>query len=434
MMTISDASTPVVVLGAHHHGALGIARSLGRLGVPVHMVECDAQAPALASRYCASSHVWNFDGNAQEDSIAFLGDLRRKIARPAILIPTTDSGALLVAAHAEELQGWYRFPRIPYELARSLCSKRDMHHLARRAGIPIPNAFFPNTEREAMEFAESARFPIMMKTVEAWHRPSRPRLMTKAIVHGNRELCEQFRRMADEDSPNLMLQEYILGDETTSWMFNGYFDERSNCLFGITGRKIRQNRPYAGVTSLGECVDNREVAALTATFMRAIGYRGILDIGYRFDERDGQYKVFDVNPRIGCTFRLFVADNGMDVARSLYCNLTGQAVERGSICEGRKWVVGNLDLASSVRYWQDGNLTAMEWLRSFRGVRECAYAASDDPRPFFSMGMGYVRAIARGLGRQSGPHPDVRPVELAQETKTESEMPPAVALDRHRPE
>lgn len=432
-MTISDISTPVAVLGAHHHGALGIARSLGRLGVPVYMVECDAKAPALSSRYCASRHIWDFDSNRPEDSVSFLEGLRQKIGRPAILIPTTDAGALLVAAHAEDLQHWYRFPRIPYELARSLCSKREMHHLAQGAGIPIPNAFFPNTEREALQFADSARFPLMMKTVEAWHRPSKPRPMTKAIVHGKRELYEQYQRMAGEDSPNLMLQEYILGDERTSWMFNGYFDEHSNCLFGITGRKIRQNRPYAGVTSLGECVDNREVAALTATFMRAIGYRGILDIGYRFDERDGQYKVFDVNPRIGCTFRLFVADNGMDVARALYCNLTGQPVERGSICEGRKWMVGNLDLASSVRYWQDGNLTAMEWLRSFRGVRESAYTASDDPRPFFSMAMGYVRALARRLRPQGKVLKGVRPVEPPPEPLADAE-PQAATLEPHRPD
>ena len=45
----------------------------------------------------------------------------------------------------------------------------------------------------------------------------------------------------------------------------------------------------------------------TCDFMQAIGYHGILDIGYRRDQRDGSYKVLDVNPRIGCTFRLFAA-------------------------------------------------------------------------------------------------------------------------------
>ena len=64
----------------------------------------------------------------------------------------------------------------------------------------------------------------------------------------------------------------------------------------------------------------------TVRFMHELGYRGILDIGYRFDERDGEYKLLDVNPRIGATFRLFVGDDGMDVLRALYLDLTGQEV------------------------------------------------------------------------------------------------------------
>ena len=68
--------------------------------------------------------------------------------------------------------------------------------------------------------------------------------------------------------------------------------------------------------------------------MKAIGYQGILDIGYRYDRRDGQYKVLDVNPRIGCTFRLFAATNGMDVARALYLDMTGQT---GASRPGCRW-------------------------------------------------------------------------------------------------
>ena len=119
--------------------------------------------------------------------------------------------------------------------------------------------------------------------------------------------------------------------------------------------------------------------------MKAVGYRGILDIGYRFDVRDGLYKVLDVNPRIGATFRLFVGDNGMDVARALYLDLTGQAVPPSRPRIGRKWVVEDLDLASSLRYRLEGKLGLWEWLRSFRGLEEGAWFAWDDPVPFLLM-------------------------------------------------
>ena len=124
--------------------------------------------------------------------------------------------------------------------------------------------------------------------------------------------------------------------------------------------------------------------SLTRSFMKGIGYRGVLDVGYRYDARDGQYKVLDVNPRIGATFRLFVGDNGLDVARAFYLDMTMQQVPTTKICEGRKWVVEDRDLSSSVRYWRDGKLSVRQWLSSFRGVRETAYLAADDMRPVFA--------------------------------------------------
>jgi len=56
---------------------------------------------------------------------------------------------------------------------------------------------------------------------------------------------------------------------------------------------------------------------MTIRFMQALNYRGALDLGYRYDSRDGRYKVNDISPRIGAMFRCFVGENGMDVARAL---------------------------------------------------------------------------------------------------------------------
>jgi predicted ATP-grasp superfamily ATP-dependent carboligase len=168
-------------------------------------------------------------------------------------------------------------------------------------------------------------------------------------------------------------------------MFDGYFDESSRCVFGLTGKKIRRFPVNTGVTSLGICIRNETVERTTVEFMKAIGYQGILDIGYRYDQRDGKYKVLDVNPRIGCTFRLFTATNGMDVARALYLHLTGHPVTTAPAAEGRKWMVEDFDLFSALRSLRDGNLTLGDWTRSFRGVQETACFAVDDPLPFLLM-------------------------------------------------
>jgi predicted ATP-grasp superfamily ATP-dependent carboligase len=153
----------------------------------------------------------------------------------------------------------------------------------------------------------------------------------------------------------------------------------------MTGKKIRQSPAYTGVTSLGICLRNDIVAETTKYFMKSVGYKGMLDVGYRYDKRDGKYKVLDVNPRIGSTFRLFVGNNGLDVARAEYSDLTGQQVPSSEIIEGRRWLVEDSDLFSSIRYYIDKNLKFTQWAKSFRGVQETAWFALDDPFPFFVM-------------------------------------------------
>jgi predicted ATP-grasp superfamily ATP-dependent carboligase len=158
------------------------------------------------------------------------------------------------------------------------------------------------------------------------------------------------------------------------------------------------------MTSLGLLVRNHEVDAMTRRFLSAIGYRGIVDLGYRYDARDGRYKLLDVNPRIGATFRLFVDRNGLDVARALYRDLTGQPVEPVEPVAGRKWLVENYDVASSLRYARDRRLTARGWAGSFRGVEETAWFAKDDVVPFVRMvGDAAVlagRKVVRNAGRR----------------------------------
>ena len=135
--------------------------------------------------------------------------------------------------------------------------------------------------------------------------------------------------------------------------------------------------------------------------MKAVGYRGILDLGFRFDPRDNQYKLLDVNPRVGATFRLFVADDGMDVVRALYLDVTDQLVRSTEPRWGRKWLVEDNDAISFRRYRGDGKLTFFEWVRSMRGVEEAAWFAADDLAPFVAKVFDVGRRLLGRIRKKS---------------------------------
>lgn len=377
-------SVPVVVIAPGYHGH-GIARSLGRLGVPVYGVHADHRSPAARSRYWRENFYWDINKASPEESVDWLLGLTREIGSRSILIPTDDYSCIFVADHAVALKEGFLFPNQPAGLARSLSSKQKMYYLCKKYSIPTPETVFPRCRDDVIEFLNETTFPVMLKGIDtvALFKQTGKRMV---VVEDGESLLKQYDELETPEAPNLMLQEYIPGGSELVWMFDGYFDDESNCLLGITGKKIRQYPAYSGVTSLGVCVANEVVEGQTSDFMKAIGYRGILDLGYKYDVKTDQYKLLDVNPRIGTTFRLFVDTNGMDVARSLYLDLTGQTFVTGESREGRKWVVENFDLVSSPSYCRHGRLGIRGWIGSYRGVEEASWFARDDLAPFFSMG------------------------------------------------
>ena len=382
-LEFKDVSTPVVVVNCKL-GALAIMRSLGRLGVTLYGVDADPRSPAMLSRYCRERFLYGLDEDRPAEFLDRLLDVGRRLGRLAILIPTSDETAQFVLDHAEPLGRHFIFPKSSPEMTRRLVSKKGMYEMALEHGVPTPVTLFPNSLEDVKSFLAKITFPVMLKGIFGNRLQARSR-EKMVIVHSPEQLIEKYRAMEDPDMPNLMIQEYIPGDDDQIYIFNGYFDRSSRCLAGFTGHKIRQFPVHVGCASLGVCRSNEEVANTTIRFMKAIGYQGILDIGYRYDPRDGLYKVLDANPRVGQAFRLFVAKNDMDVVKSLYLDLTGQDQFAIVPREGRRWLIEDFDVISSLHYFQEGTLRPWQWLRSFKGVEEAAWFSWRDPLPFLVM-------------------------------------------------
>ena len=400
-MTSTHTDTPLVVVSSRLAG-LAIMRSLGPLGVPLYGVDGDPNAPALRSRYCRERFVLPFDEDRPQPYVDGLMAIGKKLARRSILIPTSDETTQLIADHADTLREHFMFQDNSPALVRQLASKREMFGLAVRHDIPTPETVFPQSIADVHRYIERGAFPVMLKGIFGNRLELRTR-KKMVIVDTPDELIAAYKAMEDPEQPNLMLQEYIPGGDDQVYIFNGYFDRSSNCLLGFTGYKVRQFPVHVGCASLGECRWIKEVADLTTRFMKAVGYQGILDIGYRLDARDGRYKVLDINPRIGQAFRLFVAKNNHDVIRSLYLDFTGQPQPPAEHREGRRWLIEDFDLISSYHYYKEGTLDFGGWVRSFRGVEEGAWFSWRDPAPMTLMVRSLAKRVSGRVKKRVGP-------------------------------
>lgn len=399
-----NTSVPVIVLsrrvGPFQHCPLAIARSLGRLGVPVYTMRDQKSEPTAKSRYVRAALAFptgNADSALLESLLGLAGSLSA-----AVLLPIDDLAAVFVGDHQEQLAEAFLLPAAPAGIQRRLASKRELWRLCQELDLPTPLSTFPESESEVLEQAEDHGYPVVVKRAEPWFAPRDPAAPSVAIAADRVQLLDAYARMESDIEPQVMLQQYIPGGSESVWMFNGYVGEGAACLCAFTGRKLRQAGPGTGPTTLGVCEENREVIELAERLLRALDYRGIVDMGFRYDSRDGAYKLLDVNPRLGSTFRLFVSDNGLDVVRALHLDLTGRAVPASKIAGGRKWIDERTDVVTSFRMARLGMLGLRSWALPLRGVNEGAWWAADDPQPFWSMAAAFAPHAFRRLAGRNG--------------------------------
>ncbi len=392
----SDAAVPVLVLkvGRYilHHGAVGIIRTLGSMGVPVYSVVEDRFTPAAVSKFLTGALIWETRGLDPQRLLEGMALIGEWLNRPTIVIPTDDVAAIFIAEQAATLQRWFLFPQQPPMLPRTLANKRALYLLCRRIGVACPETVFPSSIDDVHEFVEHAGLPVVVKASEAWLLPENER--TASIAQTPEQACAIYRQRG----PHLIFQEYIPPAYGEDWFYHGYRNMRSDCCVGFTGRKLRSYPPFAGPTTLGKAVPNNQLRKEVEALLQAISYSGITDLDYRLDKRDGQYKLLDFNPRIGAQFRLFEDRAGVDVARALYLDFTGRRVPRSRPIDGRTFIVEFHDLAAGIAYFRRGRLTLQDWWLSLNGERELAWFSRDDPLPFLMMCIRlFLRVVKRVL-------------------------------------
>jgi D-aspartate ligase len=411
-----DSSVPALLLkiGRYplYHGALGAIRSLGRVGVPVYAITEDRLTPAAVSRYLGKRFIWPTTGSeSAERLLDGLATLMQRVGRPTIVIPTDDEATTLVAENASEIPHLIAPPIRP-DLPRMLASKRGLYELCQQVGVPTPRASFPSSVDDVQAFAESGSFPIVVKNVDPWVRLEVHAVGSSTLVRTAAELATLA--LDWPEPPHVMLQEYLPGEFAEDWIFHGYCGVDSLCRPAFTGVKLRSWPPKGGITTYGRTAPNPELRDRSTRLLRRLGYRGIVDLDWRFDRRDGLYKLLDFNPRVGAQFRLFETEDGVDVVRALHLDLTGRPIPTGLQIEGRSFAVENLYAASLISRQRPA--AAPPSARKTAGT-ELAWFSLDDPVPFLVMAARFAGpAIARlaGLGRQPRAviH-DLRPVRVA---------------------
>ena len=389
----ADVSVPALLLkiGQYplHSGGVAVVRSLGRLGVPTYAITEDRWTPVAASRYCAGRFIWRVTGHEEPSMLAArlrsVGlALSDSTGKRCVLVPVDDEAAVLIAEHAPSLTDCFLFPEVPAALPRELASKQRLFELCREHGVPAPLTVQPTTRAQFASFTADAAFPVVIKNAEPWERRRAPAVPHTTVVHSGEELLATV----PGNARGVVVQEYIPREQAQDWIVHLYCDASSECRCLFTGVKIRSWPPHNGATAAAYALANPELARLAARFCKAVGFRGIADLDWRLDLRDGMYKLVDFNPRVGNQFRLFATEHDIDVVRAQHLDLTGRAIPPGTVPDGRRIVVEHIDLPARLAYrlgGRRGNGYPAAPAPPRATGTELAWLAADDPLPLLAM-------------------------------------------------
>ncbi|MCX5054444.1 ATP-grasp domain-containing protein [Streptomyces sp. NBC_00474] len=374
------------------HGGLGVVRTLGRMGVPAYAMVEDPLTPAALSRHLAGRFVRPTTGREDpSELVSALVRIGREIGRPTVAVAEGDEAAVLLAENADRLAEWFVLPPVPPALPRTLASKEGLHQVCQEYGVPTPRTRSPVDRAELAAVSREWGFPVVLKDREPFTKLNDSAMGHTTVVHDEAEL---LARCGAAESLSVIVQEYIPLEVAEEWFTHLYCGAGGRPRLVFTGHKLRSWPPGSGLTTRARARPNTVLATLAAELCRAIGYCGIADLDWRFDRRDGRYKLVDFNPRFGQQFRLFTTARKLDVVRAMYLDLTGRAITDGAQIHGRGFIVGNLDAVSvTVDTWRERRVPAPLSRRNL----ERAWLSRDDPVPAVAEAVRFSGTVARRL-------------------------------------
>jgi predicted ATP-grasp superfamily ATP-dependent carboligase len=178
----------------------------------------------------------------------------------------------------------------------------------------------------------------------------------------------------------VIVQELIPGGGDRQFGFCAFFKD-GEAVAEMTVRRLRQHpSDFGRASTFVETIDLPELAKHSLTFLRDIGYYGLVELEYKQDERDGQYKLLDVNARTWGYHSLGYTA-GADFPYLVYRDQLGLPVTECQARAGVRWLRLATDLPNAVLDIKAGKLRVGPYLRTFRGVQTEAVFSLRDPLP-----------------------------------------------------
>jgi len=365
-----------VVLG-HGDIALGVVRALAQSGVKVIYVSTATRDHAWFSKFISDRvRAPSLKDNGRE----LLGRLlkTRKNWDGALLMPCNDVSVSFISRNRDALKARY-IPTVQgWDVISRIMNKRLLYLHAQEIGIPLAKVSFPDSIKSLAKHDDTLGYPCILKPYES-HSFFDVYQKKVRVVHNPKELIEKFSD-AQRHNVGVMVSEIVPGEDDCLFNYHSYVDTQGNVLAEMCLQKLRQHPVGLGVSCLSKTIPMiREVRAAALKLLKSFDYRGLSTVEFKYDSRDNQYKLMEINVRPVLQERLCMAA-GMDLSSIAYLDLVEGVKKRiTSYSHEIYWQHSFLELIRLLYY---RNLTLQSFLWPRTKNRVACVPLIDDPLPF----------------------------------------------------
>lgn len=247
--------------------------------------------------------------------------------RPLLLLGGADPHIRFIARHAEKFGEHFTIPYVGEELLDRTTGKDAFYQLCRDLNVPFPRTIVhdcaPGTADTsalgAALAAEGIEFPAIVKPSDgvAWGEAEftgKKKVHTVASINELEHLVSKASQAGYTDT--LVIQDLVPGGDSGMNIATFFSDQNQNVRFASCGNVIVEEHAPGALGNSAAIIakPNAELVQNGIRILNELGWTGFSMFDVKLDPRDGSYRFFELNPRLGRN-HFYISAAGHNVAR-----------------------------------------------------------------------------------------------------------------------
>jgi len=369
-------------------GELGLIHCLGSEDIPVITTSEGKGKKSLASYSRYSKKHLTFSSYDSSEFIEELIEFGKSMDHKPVLMSHDDRALLNISENRDQLKKYFLFSLPEASIVNRILNKIMFCRLCKEYDLPAPESKEISQFEQLPAVKHDLKPPYIIKPTynHYWYDKNfqaTVRNYQKAYVCQDYNELESLYLKISKINPSVVVQEYIVGNDTNLYDVNLYIKEGGEIDSYVIAQKLRVYPPKAGWGSYVKTVFDDEMLEICAEIIDKLGLKGMANIQFKRDERTNEPKLIEIHTRTSI-FDFLGASAGQNIPARYYHDLTGVEMEKSQPYKTDvKYINLARDIRLFVRHRKEYKSSFLEWISTYRNVSVYDGMIIKDPKVFF---------------------------------------------------